>query len=279
MSRLYQTLTAQDGLPIFYISSVPEAPQGIVVICHGYGGHSGQYEHFTAELLAKGYGVYAYDHRGQGRSPAERGHLDHFTDLVDDLDIVINHVILTHPGIPIFTLGHSMGGLVSFLYGIQHPDLLHGQIFSAPAVGKPWGTQVIPDWLWQIIGKHFAHIKIYPFIKRTSCSDPDFMRALREDPLVLKMSTTGLFCEFIHHGVTLAQSQAIEYHLPCLFLHGKSDKIIPYRSSVEIFAQIPALDKTLKLYDHLYHELLQEPEKALVIADILEWLDHRTDII
>lgn len=279
MSKVYHTLTATDGVPIFYISSIPEPPQGIVVICHGYGGHSGQYDHFTGELLAKGYGVYAYDQRGHGRSPAERGHLDNFLDMVGDLHTVIEYIITTHPGVPLFTLGHSMGGLVSFLYGNQHPELLHGQIFSAPAVGKPWGTQIIPDWFFRVVRTYFSHVNIPPIIKRTSCSDPDFMRALRQDPLVLKKSTAGFFCEFIHCGITMAQSQAAHYSLPCLFLHGKSDKIIPYRSSVELFARIQSIDKTLQLYDHLYHELLQEPAKALVITDILAWLEHRTDII
>jgi lysophospholipase len=95
------------------------------------------------------------------------------------------------------------------------------------------------------------------------------------DPLVLKYATAGFFYEFIYRGVRFAQENASQYQLPCLFLHGTGDRIIPYQSSPDIFKKISSQDKKLKLYEGLYHELIQEPEQEEVLGDILSWLEKR----
>lgn len=269
----YQSLQA-NGTEIFYRADLPEKPKGIVLISHGYGGHSGQYQHFMDFLSRNGYGVYAYDHRGHGRSRTPKGHLERYELLIEDMSALVQMIKRTHPGVPLFTFGHSMGGFVAFAYGLLQPQTLSGQIFSAPALGMPWGTGWIPEFLFELLGTHLGQLRVYHLVKRQAARDEGFRRALRTDPLALKFATVRFFYEFIHRGIRWVQQNADKYTLPCLFLHGRADKIIPYATSQTVMQQISSTDKTLKLYECLYHELLQEPERDMLMQDILQWLEQ-----
>lgn len=271
----YKILPSFDQTGIFYYSILPKHPKAIIIISHGYGGHSGQYAHLAELLFHQGYAVYALDHRGHGRSPAPKGHIDDYRHFIYDFDQLIKHIKQCHPQTPLYTFGHSMGGFIAFAYALLHPDILKGQIFSAPALGAPWGTGLIPDRFWRLGGKYLSNLRIYHILKRPSCRDPKFKRTSRLDPYTLKYATLGFFNEFIYQGVRWAGSNAESYTVPCLILHGKADKIIPYQSSIRLFSRIGTQDKQLKLYKNLNHELAQEPEKGIVIKDILSWLERR----
>jgi len=276
MANHYQILPTFDGTDIFYYYQVPASPKAIVVISHGYGGHAGQYTDFAEFLYQNGYGVYAFDHRGHGHSPTPKGQVEDYQHFVSDLDHLVLFIKNAHPKTPIYTFGHSMGGFIVFIYGILHPSTVRGQILSAPALGAPWGTHLIPSWFWHLGGKYFPKLKIYHLVKRQSCRDSVFRRSLRHDPYVLKYSTLGFFDQFIYRGINWAVANSARYQLPCLILHSKQDKIIPYQSSVHIYNRITAKDKTLKLYEKLNHQLVQEPERDQVMQEILTWLDSRT---
>lgn len=275
VDKEYKLLITKEGKRIFYFENIPLKPKAIILINHGYGGHAGQYMELSKVLSQKGYGCCSFDHSGHGRSEEERGHLQEYEVFLKDLHEMVMLVKCKYPNVSVYTLGHSMGGLITFVYGILYPQAIKGQIFIAPALGMPWGTNLIPAWFYKLVKRNFSRLKIYPIIKRPASRNPAFKKALKDDPYTLKYATAGFFYEFIYRGIAYARLNASKYKLPCLFLHGESDKIIPYDSSVNIFNKILATDKTLKLYPKLYHELLQEPEKMQVVDDIVAWLEKR----
>lgn len=264
------------GIKIFYRREIPQGARGIVIISHGYGEHAGFYQEFSGFLRMNGYGVYAYDHRAHGHSEEERGHIEQFECFTDDLAEVVKHSRQENPALPLFIFGHSMGGLIAFTYGILHPRDIQGQIFTGSAVGSPWGVNLIPEWLFALGQHFFARARIYPVISRRGSRNKEYSASYRGDPLILRYATLGFFYEFVQRGIPWAQQNAWQYQLPCLILHGKADKIIPYRSSLKIYDQIASKDKKLKVYTGLYHELVQEPEREQVWQDILMWLNERT---
>lgn len=270
---------AKKGVRIYYYLQIPQDARGIVLISHGYGEHFGLYEEFMEFLTRNGYGVCAYDHRAHGRSEEERGHIERFELLIDDMAEVVNNLKREYPELHLFTFGHSMGGLIAFTYGILHPEDIHGQIFTGPAVGRPWGTSIIPSGLFRLFKRYFARVRIYPILARKGSRNMPFRAKLKDDPYRLRYVTVGFVYEFIYRGIAWAKDNASSYHLPVLFMHGKSDKIIPYLASVEIFEEISSEDKLLKLYENLYHELVREPEREEVWRDVLEWLEQRRDNI
>ena len=266
----------EKGLRIYYYKRIPPNAKGLILISHGFGEHFGLYSEFIDFLLINQYGVCAYDHRAHGHSEEERGHIDQFEVLIEDMAVVVKHLKQEHQDLPLFMFGHSMGGLIAFNYGTIYPEGIQGQVFTGPAVGRPVGTRFIPKSLFTLFKRHFSRVKIYSVFARKGTRNKEFRAKLKDDPFMLKYETVGFVCEFIYRGISLAQGNASSYRLPVLFLHGKADKIIPYRASVKIFGQISSEDKTLKLYEGLYHELVREPEREEVWQDILAWLElHR----
>lgn len=272
----YLSFGTENGRKIYYRKEIPAGICAMLIICHGYGEHSGLYRDFSRFLSQNGYGVYTYDHPAHGRSEEERGHIERFETMIDDLADVVKHVKCEHPDSPLYIFGHSMGGLIAFSYGVLHPEDIMGQVFTGPALGMPWGTNLIPVWLFKGLKSFFPKVKVYPMLTRKGSRNREYRLAVRHDPYVLKYATIGFYYEFIRRGIPWAQHNAQRYRLPCLFLHGKDDKIIPCQSSMNICGQIVSGDKTLKLYEGFNHELVQEPERELVWQDILAWLNQRT---
>jgi len=270
-----QQIGNNEGIKIYYRHKLPPNPKAVVVICHGYAEHSYFYLPLMERLAAEGYGAYALDHRGHGYSEAERGHLDRFETFLEDLDFFVDYVQGLHPTLPFFMFGHSMGGLITFNYGILHPEKLKGQIFSGAALDRPVGTEKIPAFIFWLGSVLFKKYKIRPNLRGKTTRNKQVRKVSDGDPLVLRYGTMGFFYEFACRGVSFAQKKAECYNLPCLFLHGIADGIVACQSSEKTFPRISSQDKTLKLYEGLYHELIHEPEGEEVLADILSWLKER----
>ena len=275
MSEEYRFITSAQGIKIYFRQKLPTQPKAIVIVSHGYAEHSGFYIQLMEFLVSKGYGVYALDHRGHGRSEEERGHLEKFEFFLEDMDAFVDYIQGQHPELPLYLFGHSMGGLISFSYGILHPEKIRGQIFSGAALGRPEGTEWIPNWTFKWIKRFLNRYKVYPVLSRRGTRNMEIRKYSGGDPLVLKYATAGFFSEFVGRGVQFAQENAARFSLPCLFLHGTEDRIIPHKFSSDIFKKISSEDKELKFYEGLYHELVQEPEREEVMKDILAWLDER----
>lgn len=275
MTSEYSWLVTAQGVRIFYCEKHPQREKGIIIISHGFAEHSGYYFDLMQFLMEQGYGVYALDHRGHGRSVEERGHLERFELFLEDLDVVVDFVHKKHPMLPVYMFGHSLGGLIAFHYGILYPEKLEGQIFTGAAVGNPTGTAMIPGFLFKFLNKYFRQLRIYQAFSHRATRNLEVQKKSKADPLLLKYATVGFYYEFIYRGVNAAKKEAENYQLPCLFLHGRADRIIPYQASASIFERIFSKDKELKLYDGLYHELIQEPEREIVWGDILSWLEKR----
>ncbi|MBZ4669181.1 MAG: lysophospholipase [Defluviitaleaceae bacterium] len=276
MNLLHRHFINSDGLRIFYRKEVPYKPKGIIVISHGYGEHSGHYLDLANFLVQNGYGVYIIDHRSHGQSEGQRGHIESFFDFISDFHELMSIVRSKHPQDDIFTFGHSMGGLITFIYGLMHSEYdIKGQIFSGPALGAPWGMYKVPLKLYELLGKTIPKAKIYRVIRKRASRNQQYLKEFEADPFDLKYTTVSYLTEFLYRGISWAQQNAGNYNLPCLFLHGKSDKVIPYYRTSEIYDKIQSEDKTLKLYDHCYHELVHEPEREVILSDILDWLEKR----
>ena len=118
-------LAGSDGPRLFVRSWLPSGtPLAVLVICHGFMAHSGQYEWVAERAVEAGYGVYALDLRGRGKSEGERFFVSEIDDYVDDLAQLVALAHARNPGLSLFLLGHSAGGVVSTLYALRHQSLL-----------------------------------------------------------------------------------------------------------------------------------------------------------
>ena len=132
--RMEGKLKSFDGTELFYRKDVPEKPKAIVVIVHGLCEHSGRYDYVTEKFNEKGLGVYRFDNRGHGKSGGDRGYVEDFQHFFDDADKIVELALKEQKDLPVFMLGHSMGGFIAAGYGMKYPGKLRGQIFSGPAL-------------------------------------------------------------------------------------------------------------------------------------------------
>lgn len=267
--RTGETMLASNGAQLFAQWWLPaEDPRAIVAIVHGYAEHSGRYAQTATDLVGRGYGIEAVDLRGHGRSSGERVHVTSYDEYLDDVDAFLARVRAVHPGKKLFLLGHSMGGGVVTSYVIARKPALDGVILSGAAMlarreDPPAGTPPQPA-------------RTGPLPAETISRDPAVVAAYENDPLVYRgapPARTGAAWASAYQRV---QEGMASISCPLLILHGTADQLVPYQGSVQLHETACSTDKTLKLYEGLYHEVLNEPERDLVVGDIVDWLDARS---
>ncbi|GAC1619857.1 MAG: monoacylglycerol lipase [Nevskia sp.] len=281
MQHREATFQGAQKLAIYRRSWLPEAvkARGAVVIVHGLGEHSGRYEHVAAALVAMGFAVHALDHRGHGKSEgAPRAYVDRFANAVADIDQVVDYATREQRGKPVFLLGHSMGGALGLSYTIKNPDKLAGLILSGPAVALD-GAPPLMKPIAKILSRFLPKLGLFPIDPSAVSRDADAVAAYADDPLnchgKVPARTLGEIVKFVE--VLPALLQAIE--LPLLIQHGQADKLAGVSGSEMVLKRVNSADKTLKVYDGLYHEIFNElpADRARVLADLCAWLEAHAD--
>ena len=271
------TFRTKDGLTLFSRTWLPlTEPRAVVALVHGYAEHSGRYASFAADLVAKGHAVLGYDHRGFGRSEGRRAFISPFDDLLDDLYCFLDEVRKAHPDAPLYLFGHSMGGAVAALFALERPERhrLAGLILSSPAFQS--NEAPLLQKIASVLGRLFPGLPTIPLDLDTLSRDPAVVEDIRNDPLFYHgriLARTG--AEMVR-AMKRIRAQASRFHHPFLLFHGLADRLTDPEGSRRFYHEAASEDKTLHLYEGLYHLTFCEPEKDRVRADVLAWLDART---
>lgn len=265
----------EGGVEIRYRAwPAPGEPRAAVVISHGAGEHSGRYAHVAEALNSAGYSVWALDHRGHGLSGGERMRFGSIAPLAADLRHMVGIAAGAVPGRRPFLLAHSMGALVGLDYACDHQDELTGLILSGALASVDQAPPV--RLMARVIAKVAPGRGLFKVDSETVSRDPDVIRDYDADPLnfhgsfpaetIVALKRTGLTFPDRLPGLTL----------PLLILHGADDRLTSAAGSRLVDELASSEDKQLKLYDGLRHEILNEPERDQIIAEIVAWLDARS---
>lgn len=270
------TFHGAGGVELFGQSWSPaQAPQGVVSVVHGFGEHSDRYSNLVSALLAGGYEVYALDHRGHGRSPGKRGHVDHFDDFITDVNGLVARVRREQPGLPCFLFGHSVGGLIVLTYALKQPEGLAGVVASAPLLAKPNISPLvlgIANLLAQVAPTFALDTKLDP---ATISRDPVEVQRYSADPMVHAKTSARAGSEGMR-ALAWAQAHAADLRTPLLLYHGGADPLVPIAGSRAFFARAGAADKTFIELPGGYHESHNDIDRAALFRQLLAWLDaHR----
>lgn len=269
-----ETFDGKGGLRIFLRSWKPAgAPRAVVIICHGVNSHGGQYLWPAGELVKKGLAVFALDLRGRGKSDGERFYVDDIADYVADVAGVVKIAKARHPGLPVFLLGHSAGGVVSATYTLDNQAELAGFIcesfaFQVPAPGFA---------LAAIKGlSHFApRLPVLKLKNEDFTRDPVALAALNADPLIAHEIQPAATVAALVRADERLREEFPKITLPVLIMHGTADKATVCEGSQFFHDTAGSADKTLKLYKDHFHDLLADTGKEGVMADIIAWIDAR----
>jgi alpha-beta hydrolase superfamily lysophospholipase len=261
------------GLKIFTRSWRPTdgKPRGIVVIVPGFKAHSGYYLWVADQFVAHGLAVYALDLRGRGKSDGERFYVESFADYANDVATFITMAKAHDPGLPVFLLGHSAGGVVSCLYTLDHQAEITGLICESFAHEVP-----APDFALAVIKglSHVApHAHVLKLNNETFSRDPKAVEAMNNDPLIAnEVQPAETMAAMVRADERLKQEFSL-ITLPVLILHGTLDKNAKPSGSQHFYDRAGSTDKTLKLYEGYFHDLLNDIDKEVVMADIQQWID------
>jgi alpha-beta hydrolase superfamily lysophospholipase len=269
-----ETVPGSSGLNIFVRSWRPSgSARAVVVICHGFNAHSGQYRWVGEQFAAVGLAVYALDLRGRGSSDGERFYVEKFADYVSDVAAVVALAKAREPGLPAYLLGHSAGGVISCIYTLEHQSELAGLICESFAFQIP-----APDFAIAVLKglSHLApHAHVVKLKNEDFSRDPAVVRAMNDDPLIAhEVQPTRTAAEMARADDRLKQEFPL-ITLPVLILHGTLDKVTKPSGSQLFFDHAGSADKTLNLYEGYYHDLLHDVDKEKVMADITGWITTR----
>jgi alpha-beta hydrolase superfamily lysophospholipase len=274
------TFTGLEGLSIFCQVWRPEQEaRAVLVIVHGYAEHSGRYRPAAEYFAGLGYVVYALDHRGCGHSDRVDGALAdviRFEDFVDDLKAFVGVVKNRERARRIFLIAHSMGGAIATLFVARHGPDIDGLVTSGVGVLLVGKTLPLILVLTRAIMRFIApQLQIFPLPLRWISRDPKVVEGFQSDPMNYQGRVRARMLFQLLRAANLIVAEAANIRVPLLVLHGGGDRLINPKSSQMLFDQARSLDKNLKFYPGLYHEILNEPERREVLADITNWLERR----
>jgi len=266
----------RDGTTFFIQGWEPDnSPKAFIALVHGLGEHTTRYAHVGKVMTDAGYALAGFDLRGHGKSGGPRGHASSLDAYMQDIRQFLRLMDQRYHDIPRFLYGHSLGGLLSLAYAIQYGAGLKGVMVTGAALRSSLQKQKTKVAMVRLLGSLLSTMTVPSGLDPVTISrDPDVVQAYINDPLVHYSTSLG-FGKAALNAIDLCFARAKEFPVPLLIMHGREDKLT-YPSGSEDFAKLVSAaggDVTLKLWEGLYHEVHNEPEKAEVFKFMIEWLD------
>jgi alpha-beta hydrolase superfamily lysophospholipase len=222
--------------------------------------------------------VYALDHRGHGHSDGPRAVIDRMDNAVADLDALVVQAAGEHPGLQVYLLGHSMGGALALSYTVAHQDRLAGLMLSSPlaalAAASPAARLIA-----RVLSAVAPKLPVVPIDATLVSRDPTVVKDYIDDPLVYHGKLPARTVSELTVAVDSFPDAVPAITVPTLIMYGTADGLCPPRGSKMLNERIGAADKTLKSYEGLYHEILNEPEQDQVMDDMCAWLAAHVAVV
>ncbi len=274
MAPLDYSLMQRAGAPdlALYWSPAQDAV-AVMVFVHGFGEHMGRYgDVFAAFPRCHCLG---FDLRGHGHSGGSRGHIQRFGDYRTDLAWVLENARSRAPGLPVFLVGHSFGGLVATEAMVTLQEPVAGMILSSPG----FALQHVPPMWESAMAKLMTHV--WPGLARPArirvdrlSHDPEVAERVRQDPLSLRRVSVRWYTECLG-AQRRVLAAGLRLRVPLLCLVAGDDELVVPGVTRAFFDTVASQDKQFELYPDAYHELFQEPDRDVVFELVWRWCEAR----
>lgn len=273
MREVEGQVTGVGGLSLFYRGWEPADARAAILIVHGLAEHGGRYADFARQMAGFGISSYALDLRGHGESEGRKGHAHRFEVLLQDLDRFRREVVGCNAGeLPLFVLGHSMGGLIVIRYVEEYDVALEGAIITSP-----WLATALPVPRWKVLLARVL-IRVLPSLPIAAgidaaylSHDPEVVEQYRADPLVHGKITPRMFAE-VSKAMGLVMQRSERIRVPLLLLLAGDDHLVDTSKSEAFARSLTTPDVTIRVLPDYYHEVLNDFDRALAIHEIRDWL-------
>ncbi|MGA2819999.1 MAG: lysophospholipase [Anaerolineales bacterium] len=271
MKHTEGSFTGMGGMRLYYQGWLPDGPlRAALCIVHGVGEHSDRYGNVVSYFVPRGHAVYAFDLRGHGRSPGQRGHINSWAEYREDTHAFMELVRGREPKASLFQWGHSMGSLISMDYALHYPEGLRGVVISGSALEPVASPALIA--VAKVLSRLWPTFGLTTGLEVEAISrDPAVVKAYQEDPWVHAKSSPRWGTEFLN-TIEWIKAHLQDWRVPVIILHGGGDRIVSSHGSQVFFDALPIADKELHIYDQGYHEPHNDIEHEKVFADVETWL-------
>ena len=264
-----------EELSIFWQSwRTPSTPRGVVVLIHGAAEHCDRYGYVVERLVPAGFPIFSMDLRGHGRSEGDRMVIDRMANVVADIDQLIARAREAVPGVPLFLLGHSMGGAIALEYALTNEDRIDALALSAPAADMDT-TSFQVRLVSHILTRIAPTLGVFHVESDAISRDPAEVAAYDSDPLVPRDKLPARTIAEMANAIHTFPERLRSFRKPLLVMHGGDDRITSDKASRMVDEHAASEDKTLIIYEGYYHEIFNEPEaeRARPIGDLLAWFE------
>lgn len=270
-----QYIKLPDYTSLYTISNTISDAKANIILLHGYTEHIGRYGWMIEQMNQAGINVFAYDHRGYGKSDGTRAYINRFGQYIDDLDVYLNQ--LKKPELPTFLMGHSMGSLIGVGYLVNHLEHhFAGFISSSGALKIDENISPFLRKISGIMSKIAPHLKTIKLDPNALSRDPKEVVKYFTDPAVYHGGTKARLGFEMLEAMKSAQNNFHKINIPVLILHGTEDKLADPLGSQWMYDKVSSTDKKLEYFEGLYHEIMNEPEKDDVIKVLITWIKERS---
>ncbi|XP_054834178.1 monoglyceride lipase isoform X2 [Eublepharis macularius] len=268
-----------DGQYLFCRYWKPAAkPRGLVFVAHGAGEHCCRYDDLAQMLTGINLFVFAHDHVGHGQSEGDRMVVSDFHVFVRDSLQHIDLMKKDHPGLPVFLLGHSMGGAITILVACERPNDFSGLVLISPlVVANPEVATPIKVFAAKVLNLVLPNLSLGAIDPSVVSRNKKEVESYATDPLVHHGGMKVSFVIQLMNAIAKIERSLPKLTLPILVLHGSPDKLCDIKGSYLLMDTAQSQDKTLKVYDEAYHALHKElPEVTTsVLKEILTWMSQK----
>ncbi|XP_008055045.1 monoglyceride lipase isoform X1 [Carlito syrichta] len=254
-------------------------PKALVFVSHGAGEHCGRYEELAQMLIGLDLLVFAHDHVGHGQSEGERMVVSDFHVFIRD---VLQHVDVMqkdYPGLPIFLLGHSMGGAIAILTAAERPGHFSGMVLISPLVlASPESATTFKVLAAKVLNLVLPNLSLGPIDSNVLSRNKTEVDLYNSDPLICRAGLKVCFGIQLLNAVSRVERALPKLTLPFLLLQGSADRLCDSKGAYLLMESAKSQDKTLKIYEGAYHVLHKElPEVTnSVFHEINMWVSQRT---
>lgn len=270
------SFTTSEGLRLQTRTWLPDsAPKAAVLLVHGINEHSGRYARLAADLLLHNIAVFAYDHRGHGQSEGPRVFVDSFDEYINDLAEVHQWANEQSGAVPLFLLGHSLGGLITSKYVVDYRPDLHALILSSPALQIPSDLSPLKQKAVGIVNRIAPKLIMGKLDIEQISRDKAIQDAYLSDPLTNNKGIRARVASEILRTTDEVRKHPDAFNMPLFLYHGTADKITDPEGSKWLYEAAPSTDKSLELYDRYRHETMNEIGREVVVENIISWIEAR----
>lgn len=264
-------LLGRDKMPLFarIWRAGSDAPATVLVV-HGFGEHSWKYDHVAGWICDAGMNAITYDLRGHGRSGGKRGHYAHYSEMMDDLEVMIEHAPK-----PLFLYAHSFGAQVAILTGIQRGLPILGAFLSAP-----WIRLAFEPPVWRVALAGVMSVIRPSFTQGTRLGpdrltrDIDFLNSMPHQEFLHKSISARAYFESVKAGEEIERRME-EWSYPFCLAQGDDDPVTSLAKNREFFERCSSTDKTLNIYHGYRHEIHNDLGRENVHRDAMAWFAKR----